>query len=564
MTTTIRLLSDEVINQIAAGEVIESPASVVKELVENALDAGAEKIAVEVAGGGLQRVVVSDDGKGMDAEDAKLSIVRHATSKLTRAEDLFYIASKGFRGEALASIAAISKLTVETAQEGQTGTRLEVERGRVVKTARCARTCGTTFTVRNLFHNVPARKKFQKSPPALSAEIFRMMTVLALSHPSVQFELASGGKRSLQTRRGERFQERAAALLGAPFAETAFPLHFEEGSLYFEGLLGAPSEGRPNRMSQFLFLNGRFVQCDAIVDAIKRGYATRLAERRHPLFLLYLSVPPDLVDVNVHPQKLQVRLRKEELFRDKVYLAVEAALSRREERPAAHFDEPAIRRDAAIPFVFREECDEPPPAALPLEKETPVILDQLERFLLFKEGETLVAVDVEAATFRTCYEQLIAKTDAPMEKQGLLVPFNVTLTSVESAMVLTHQEAIEQMGFSLKAIGRDVFMVEAIPPFLKEGEVKGVLIDMAHALEQFIGQADYERDRRQALALKVASRAKVKRLASHQEARDLIERLSTSPNQTHCPKGNPIRIELSYDKIEDLFRADQKAPASSR
>lgn len=550
---TIRLLTDETINQIAAGEVIESPASVVKELVENALDADAQKITVEVVGGGLQTIVIADDGKGMNPDDAKMSIVRHATSKIEKAQDLFHIASKGFRGEALASIASISKMTIETSQ-GDAAVRIEVERGEIVKEGRCARTRGTTVTVRNLFHNVPARKKFQKSPPALSAEILRLMTMLSLSHPSVQFELISNGKKAIQTRSGETLVDRAKALLGDVFASEAFPLDFQEESLHFQGLIGSPSQSRPNRMAQYLFLNKRAVSCDVISDAIRKGYGTRLEERRHPLFLLHIDVPPDLVDVNVHPQKLHVRLRKEELFRDKICEAVERAFG---EVPAASMQfEPVPMRFDEAPLLFKEELTEQEPY-LSIEELAVEVVDHFGKFLILKERELLSILDIESASFRILFEELLVESSTEVPKQGLLVPFNVDLTPPESAMVLTHQAAIEEMGFSLKAIGKDVFMVEALPPFLKESEVEGLLSDLAHTLQEFIGKVDYEKERREKLALKIAMRAKSKSVSSLEEGRRLVERLSKCENKAHCPRGNKVRIDFNHDSIERLFTANQ-------
>ena len=327
MSCTIHLLSDETINQIAAGEVIENPASVIKELIENSLDAGATKIAVDIAGGGLKLIRVSDDGKGMNREDARMSIVRHATSKIIHAHDLFHIATMGFRGEALASVASISKMTLMTAQEGQVGTELEIEKGQVIKESSLARNRGTTIEVRSLFYNVPARKKFQKSSAAISAEIFRVMTVMSLGHPDVQFELTSNGRKVLKTL-AQGVQQRAKELLGEEFVAGSHLLKFQEGPLSFSGLIGAPTNTRANKMGQYLYLNRRAVVCCQISEAVREGYGTRIDERRHPIFLLNLDVPCDLVDVNVHPQKLNVRLRKEELFRNKVSEAITLSFCR--------------------------------------------------------------------------------------------------------------------------------------------------------------------------------------------------------------------------------------------
>ncbi len=562
MQAKIHLLSDETINQIAAGEVIESPASVVKELTENALDAEAKKIMIEITGGGMKMIRITDDGWGMGLEDAEKCIVRHATSKISKAADLFHIGTKGFRGEALASIASISKMTVITAMDGELGLELEVQQGEISRKRPCARTRGTTIEVLSLFYNVPARKKFQKSAAAISAEIFRMVTVLALSHPDVHFELISNGRKAIKTM-AKDLQKRAEELLGEEFVAGSFSVDFEEGPLHFTGLVGAPTNTRTNKMGQYLFLNRRGVVCEPICAAVREGYGTRLEARRHPIFLLHLGVPADLVDVNVHPQKLHVRLRKEDLFREKIQEAVREALRTNTETPRVEGNfTPTNVQFEEVPFHFKED---EPIQELPLEEEERVVMGQVDQFLFYHDPneKEVVLVDAAAASFRVLFENLKGKWDQKGASQGLLVPFSIVLTPVESAMVLTHLDAIEKVGFVLRPIGKDAFMVEAIPPFLDESDVQEVVAEMAHSLQGFIGRRDYARERSEQLALIAAARSKKKTNYLPEEARALLKNLRNCESPLHCPKGNPTIVKLAYDEIKELFRADQKTAKST-
>jgi DNA mismatch repair protein MutL len=564
MSSLIELLSDETINQIAAGEVVEGPASVVKELVENALDAEATSICVQIIGGGLQTIVVADDGRGMSQEDATRCILRHATSKIRKAQDLFHISSMGFRGEALASIASISKVIIETSQ-GESGVRLEIERGEILNMHLCARNKGTSITVRQLFYNVPARRKFQKSPPALSAEVLRTMTTLALGNPSVHFELVSNRRKAIQTRKGETIKERVVSVLGAHFSDGALPLSYDKGSLHFRGLIGSPTMSRPNRMTQYLFLNGRAVLCDAIADEVRKSFGTRLEGRRYPPFLLYLDVPTELIDINVHPQKLYVRFRKEELFRQAICEAVEQALAAPVISSApfktSSFQPSSISFEQP-PILFAEDPFEEGPT-LAIESDPVTVLEIHDRYILFREDNKLSVVDAQAASFRILFEEIAQSIDHKVSGQKLLIPLTIDLTSVESAMVLTHQAAIENLGFSLKPIGKDVFMVEALPPFIDEAEVGSILIEIAAAMQKLIGKVDYKKERKEALCFIIASKGKSKKVRSIEEGATLLERLSSCANSTHCPKGENVRIPLDVETLERLFRTHYTSSRSA-
>ena len=336
----IRVLSDQTINKIAAGEVIENPASVVKELVENSLDAGATTICVEIQEGGRQLIRISDDGSGMSHDDALLCLERHATSKISEVEDIEALVTMGFRGEAIPSIAAISKFTLLTAsrsaQEGNAadkGTLITVEGGRLISSSPAARSPGTTIEVKSLFFNVPVRRKFQKSPSFDAQEILKMLGFLALAYPTVQFELISDQKTVLKTPSLssnlsfiDLLNKRLESVLGKEYAAGLIPLTFQHDFCELIGYIGSPTSHKPNRSGQHLFINQRLVVSPLISSAIREGYDTMLPTNRYPTFVLHLRLKGNLLDVNVHPQKKEVRLRQEAQLKETIIHAVQSAL----------------------------------------------------------------------------------------------------------------------------------------------------------------------------------------------------------------------------------------------
>lgn len=345
MSSKIRVLNEETINKMAAGEVIENPASVIKELIENSLDAQATQICVEIQEGGRQLIRVWDDGHGMSCDDALLCLERHATSKIREVEDIQEIFTMGFRGEALPSIAAISKLSLLTCQrseedsKAEKGTLILVEGGHLVSSSSAARSPGTTIEVKSLFFNVPVRRKFQKSPSFDVQEILRIMGLLALAYPAVHFELISDQKLLLKTPLfpseisfHDLLEKRLECVLGKDYASNLLPLKFQQRPYGLEGFIGSPLIHKPNRMGQHLFINQRSVTSPLIGSAIREGYGTMLPNHRYPLFVLHLRMPGSLLDVNVHPQKKEVRLRQEYILKEAIVQAVQTAL-RQDQKP---------------------------------------------------------------------------------------------------------------------------------------------------------------------------------------------------------------------------------------
>jgi DNA mismatch repair protein MutL len=465
----IRILSEETINQIAAGEVIENPASVIKELLDNSLDAGATQLSVEIKGGGFQLIRVSDDGCGMSPDDAVLCFERHATSKISDIDDLTTLQSMGFRGEALASIASISRVTLTTAQE--TGSEVEVEGGRILSTSPASRPRGTTFEIRSLFYNVPARRKFQKSPTAATAEIHKLVTTMALAHPERGFKFISNEETviDLLPIHEGAFEEKLKQRIGDLFQENYLAKHFSvnqaKDGYQLLGYLGKPSDHRPNRTGQYLFVNRRPITSQQVAFAVKEGYGQRLDQDRFPVFVLHLTVPPHLLDVNVHPQKKEVRFQQGDFLRQCVKQAVAEAFTPdsiawvQPSRQA--FDMQAWESK----LLLREEAPIEPALF-----ETEQVVGLFENYLLL-DGSTMegygpgiVWVDlIKAQEVLICLEIEQDK----VVSQGLLLPIPIELTSVE--------ENLTRYGFSLQCSGKQTYLIEAIPPFLDESDAKDAI-----------------------------------------------------------------------------------------
>ncbi|MBA3722009.1 MAG: DNA mismatch repair endonuclease MutL [Parachlamydiaceae bacterium] len=333
----IRVLDDHTINKIAAGEVIENPSSVVKELVENAMDAGATEITIEIMGGGRQLIRITDNGCGMSQDDALLCLERHATSKIRQVDDIHEIMTMGFRGEAIPSIASISKFTLlttpNTSEKNNNGTMIIVDGGKLLTATPAARSPGTTIEVKSLFFNVPVRKKFQKSPTYDAQEILKIITIISLGYPNIKFELISDQNQILNTSSlppDHTFQEnlgfRIETVFGKDFFEGLCPVSAQEDEFQLEGFIGLPEFTRHNRTGQYLFINQRAVHSPIIGFAVRDGYGTMLPTNRHPIFVLHLRIPGSLIDVNVHPQKKEVRLRQESHLKALITKAIQKAL----------------------------------------------------------------------------------------------------------------------------------------------------------------------------------------------------------------------------------------------
>lgn len=535
----IHLLSDETINQIAAGEVIENPASVVKELVENAVDAKATKITIEIKAGGFGLIRISDNGSGMSRQDATLSLQRHATSKIQKSSDLFALSTMGFRGEALASIASISQLCLITCN-GEESTKIDVLGGVVKESSAYPRPQGTTIEVRSLFYNVPARKKFQKTPSASAREITKVVTSLSLANPSVSFELINQEKKSLSLSSSE-LQGRIEDLLGKQISKDGIPIEIRQEGISIKGVLGSVYQSRMHRTGQYLFVNGRPVTSPALSFAVKDGYGTRLDTSRHPIFVLHLEIDPKDVDVNVHPQKREVRFRNEEDLKSVVRTAVAKAFSKSVERPEFAFE--SFELPELEPLVMREE-----PL---LEVEAPLLTEPMHElvglfrhFLFLKAGtipsfpkEGLLLVDLLRARSRIVYDA-IKKKEEPHASQVLLFPIPIELTKDEGLLMEEKEQALQILGLKCSQAGPAQFLIEAIPTFVEEEKAEEFLREV---LEETTPQrvSHFATRRKKPFML--------------QEAKVLVEELLHSESPFECPFGKKTIVHLSCDEIQNFF-----------
>lgn len=588
MASKIRVLSDQTINQIAAGEVIENPASVVKELVENAIDAGASHITIEIFAGGFQGIKISDDGSGMSPDDAVLSLERHATSKIISADDLFSLATMGFRGEALASIAAISKMTLTTAVENAPAIVLEVEGGKISHVGPAARARGTTIEVRSLFYNVPARKKFQKSPASSSAEITKIVTQLALAHPEIGIELIQQNRSvfSLTSSSGEDFltllRRRASVLLSEEFLPFSHPLELKEGEYVGKGLIADPLYSRHNRSGQYIFVNRRPVFCLPVAYALRDAYGTRLSSDRHPVYLLHLSIPAARVDVNVHPQKKEIRLRDESMLKSALHTAVNAALGNKE---APVFSSSGVDFSPMPAFSFQTAVDFTAPLSF---KEDPGVQSEEEmdiatelnilgfhgRYLLvdakslpsflFSDQERnslgVVWFDLNAAEARLQFDSLMRDTEGHHPaSQGLLLPATLSFARAEMQLLNANIETVQKLGLQMRPLGETVFLVESIPPYVEEGDVQKILEELISELQGLERDKAQGEEKLRSLAACISRRARSrKRPYSLAEGRELVERLVRSKDPWHCPHGKLTLFHIREEEIENYFTAKTK------
>ena len=579
MTTKIALLQETLIRKIAAGEVIERPASVVKELLENALDAKARRVHVEVKAGGRQSIAVSDDGEGMSREDAILCVERHATSKLHSPADLFAIQTLGFRGEALASIGAVSRLSIETrcAEEGE-GTRIVIEGGIQRELVSLARAVGTRVAVRNLFFNTPARRKFLKPIETEARYITQMVVQLAAAHPEVAFEVEHQERVSLSLRPGDR-RERAAELLDIA-GDGLLCSRVEEAGITVEVLIGGPAFCRKSRGRQFLLVSGRPVYSRPLNYAAYRGYGGLLPSDTHPPFVLWVELDPRQVDVNVHPTKKEIRLADEQLVCQLVARAVREALDMPETSAFTYaplqsmlqvssFGEPSSSGLVHTPGeVFI------PDGQMTLSLLAPTlpqfsamgeavqrqdlegvskILQVHDKYLLLQLQDGIAVIDQHVAHERIRYEEALDRfQNEGAASQQLLLPLTIHLNPVEMEVARQAENLLFLLGFGIREFGAGTLLVDAIPTGLKHWQ-EGALI--YKLIDELIQEQEVRDSLQEAMAASYACHTSIRageRLVQS-EMQELVERLLKAREPFVCPHGRPIIIKLSLRELDKLF-----------
>ena len=560
MNEHVAVLPSHVADQIAAGEVVERPASVVKELVENALDAGARTVRVELEDGGRSLIRVSDDGSGMSPADARLALQRHATSKIRNAADLIGVDSYGFRGEALPAIASVSRFELETADGTAAGLRLVVSGGTVEREAPAVRQRGTTVTVRGLFFNTPARRKFLRASAAETRATSEIMSLLALARPDVAFTLTSDGRALLETAPAPRPIDRIHALWGRELADTLLPVAHRRGLLEVTGFAQRPSQARPAGRKGYVFVRGRPVRDPFMLRAAEAGYRSAIAPGDRPTLILFLDLPGDAVDVNVHPAKAEVRFRERMQMEQAVEEAIRAALAPLEAAAplgagvgaGAPLQAAAWDGTGAIPAGLPTELFSPD--AMSGRSRGPELLQVFDTYLLFQTEEGVVIVDQHSAHERVLYESVmhqLAGDGAPAQR--LLLPLTLEFTAPELEAIEAHRELLQRVGYELEPFsGRTVVAHTAPNPHPR--------FEATRCLQELVGDLAGGRfggwaNRLERFAATFACRAAVK--AGHHldpdEARELVRRLLAATLPAHDVHGRPTIVQLPKGELERRF-----------
>ena len=590
----IRPLPDQLVNQIAAGEVIDRPASVVKELLENALDAGADQLEVTIHGGGRKRIVVQDNGQGMSAEELPLALTRHATSKIHSLEDLEQVASLGFRGEALPSIASVSRFQMTSrTPEAEHGWSVRADGGKLQAVMPAACEPGTRVQVEDLFYNTPARRKFLRAEKTEFGHIDELIKRLALARPQVHFRLSHNGKvvRNLPRCVDEAGRmKRLGSLLGPAFVEQALPVQMEHPELRLHGWVAQPAYSRSQADQQFFFVNGRMVRDRLVTHAIRQAYQDVLYHGRHPAYVLFLELDPQWVDVNVHPAKSEVRFREGRQVHDFLFRSLHRALAETRAGTQATFapspgspasitgavSTPASPDTARAPtqpglhlprsstgqirqtVALYEAVQQQDPVAQAPEGEYPLgfALAQLHGvYILAQNRHGLVLVDMHAAHERITYEKMKAEhAQARLQQQTLLVPVELMLSESEADLAEQQEATFARAGIRLRRTGPESLRVEAVPSLLAQGDPAALVRDMLAELKRH-GQTRLAEQQMDELLATMACHGSVRanRQLTLEEMNALLRQMEATERSGQCNHGRPTWTQLDMKALDRLF-----------
>ncbi|EXS71114.1 DNA mismatch repair endonuclease MutL [Sphingobium sp. Ant17] len=590
---SIRRLPEHLVNRIAAGEVVERPASALKEIVENALDAGATRLAIRLSGGGLDRIEVSDDGCGMDSADMALALERHATSKMPDDDAIENVATLGFRGEALPSIASVARLTIDSRVAGADGWSRTVDNGQLVAEGPAALPPGTRVTVEQLFAKVPARRKFLRSAKAEYAACLDIIRRLAMAHPAVAFALEHDGRRTLGVQAGEAREERVAALTDRALADNHVIVSLEREGVRLSGVASIPTYNRGVGDHQYLFVNGRPVKDRLLIGALRGAYADMLARDRHPVVALFLDVPPLDVDVNVHPAKTEVRFRDPTMIRGMIVSGLRRALDAEGFRAVQNADPAALSAWRAEPVsptpigampIFeaasvnynplasssfgdrRSSFLTPPPQARAEPAAAPapegqsfplgVARGQVARTYIVAEAEDgLVIVDQHAAHERLTLERMRRAMEGQgVASQALLLPEVVELEEPACDRLEGRAAELRDFGLELERFGPSAMLVRAVPAMLGQSDVQGLVTDLADDLAAYDSALSLK-ERLDLVAATMACHGSVRagRVLSVAEMNALLREMEVTPRSGQCNHGRPTWVKLGHGDIEKLF-----------
>ena len=595
----INVLNPEVSNKVAAGEVVERPASIVKELIENSIDAGASTITLEIKKGGLEYIRVTDNGKGMYPGDAEKAFLRHATSKIKTADDLEKIATLGFRGEALSSIAAISKVTLLTKKEMQEGISLEIEGGIVVNNGPAGCPDGTTLIIRDVFFNTPARMKFLKTERTECGYITDLIERLALAHTKISIKYIVDGKVRMQTSGDGELLTGIYNVYGADYAKNSRSAFFEEDGITVEGYIGEPNTGRGNRNMQSFFVNGRYVKSRVLTAAAEEAYKTRLMVGKFPFFVLNLNISPYLVDVNVHPAKMEIKFTNDKQAFHSVYWAVKSAIERpstpednaeskvkaeetniaqnitqnieltsnfpkvtttkMEQESLKYVETPTPRRSGMVSTFIQEVVEKKEelqrvidfPEALSVENNNDykIIGQAFNTYIIVERGSELNFVDQHAAHERQLYEKLAKNNIMP---QILMIPENIILTKSEVGVIGENIDFFMELGFEIDVFGDNAVMVRQTPLEIPTSDLKEVIIEIVNNLTSG-SRARPERIDRALYTIACKAAIKANKRLDEKETEALIDWAFVNNGIETCPHGRPFTYSLTKYNLERSF-----------
>jgi DNA mismatch repair protein MutL len=600
VSRTINILPEALANKIAAGEVVQRPASAVKELIENSIDSGAKSLTVIVKEGGKKLIQVVDDGCGMSPEDAALAFERHSTSKIAVLEDLENIRTLGFRGEALSSIAAVSQIELRTRPAASdVGTKVRIDGGLKIEISEEAVSPGSAITVKNLFYNTPARRKFLKSTNTEFKHIYDVVQRVALSFPQLEIKFVNEDDTLLHVR-PSTLDERVREVFGEKLWKTIF--HFEEvmEAVTVSGFLGKPDFARKTHVEQYLYLNSRFVINRSLNRAVYQAYEHLLEKGSFPFFVLFLSVDPRKVDVNVHPSKMEVKFEDESAMYRLVLSAVRTALASQDLTPAmgardgggdvrlrftpfaggpqpraAHWEElfgvnkatgeippkpapfPVQAPAGCIDEAFRSTAQAPEPvtrAELPAATTAAHTWQIHNKYIIVPIEIGLLIVDQHAAHERVIYERAVARFDQPNKKsQQLLFPQTIEMTPGDAALVLQLHSSLESLGFSLKLFGKTTVIIDGVPNDVKPGREASILQDVLDLYKSDEHSVKLEPRERLAKSFSCKAAVKAGDQLNEQEMRSLLDQLFATQVPYVCPHGRPVMIRLSLSELDKRF-----------
>ncbi len=564
----IRILNESIINKIAAGEVIERPASVVKELLENSFDAGADEIKIEIYDYGLKKIKISDNGLGMTKDDALLSFKRHATSKIKKESDLFEIRSLGFRGEALASIAEISNLRIITKTQNKSlGTYIEIEAGKLIKSEEIGCPAGTIIEVNNLFFNVPVRKKYLKTNDIELSNILKVITKYALIKKRVSIRVFHNNKELLNSQKTDSLLNNIIYVYGAEIGKNLIKVDYEEDNISIKGYISKPSLTRADKSEQSLYINERAIKNAVISEAIYNAYKTLLFINRHPIYVLNININPNDIDVNVHPTKTVVRLKHEGLLskvvtnaiKEALYssnLIVEASLENSKDRkPIKKYSLPEEKqtvltiREKSTKYSIQKE-----------EKEKRVfgpfyVLGQINRtFIIVENPEGLAIIDQHAAQERVNYEKFMKELkEQAIKKQNFLKPRIIELTNMQYLAAKNNKDFINHLGFEFEDFGNNTIKLISVPEVF--GKLKSTLfIDILNELVNLKDRTINEEIEQKIIRFACRASVKAGDELTIPQMKELLKELEKTENPYSCPHGRPTIINFNIAELEKKFK----------